>query len=213
MGGTEHEILTVLDLCNSHEGEAAATFLEVPMLAGCDAPCTCREQCWGQGRLHGLGALLEVAHPADGFGLRDQLAVAPMNHLVVRLPAAAVLGELEPWGKTLLLPSGLADLTEFQMNCTNSVKGCSRNCRGTCYQRRNKQFWFYLLHKVLNIGTISSKPIHMNLPQHYCCLHSRNLHGSCTCKSKISWHHHEESPNKQSRCKGKGYERLISGVM
>lgn len=75
------------------------------------------------------------------------------------------------------------------------------------------QVFFYLLHKVLNTGTISSKPIHVNLPQHYCYLHSRNLHGSCTCRSKISWHHHEESPNKQSRCKEKRYERLISGAL
>lgn len=57
----------------------------------------------GQGCLHGLGALLEVADPADGFGLLDELAVAAMNHLVVRLPAAAVLGELVAWGETLLL--------------------------------------------------------------------------------------------------------------
>lgn len=100
MSRTEPEILIVLGLCNGHEGEVKATFLEGTMLAGCDLS---REQCWGQGCLHGLGALLEVAHPPDGFGFLDQLAVAPMNHLVVRLPAAAVLGELVAWGETLLL--------------------------------------------------------------------------------------------------------------
>lgn len=82
------------------------------MLAGRDAPAAAGSSAGGQGCLHGLGALLEVAHPADGFGLLDQLAVAAMNHLVVGLPAAAVLGELVAWGKTLLLLSELADLTE-----------------------------------------------------------------------------------------------------
>lgn len=98
MSRTEHEILTVLALCNGHEGE-----VKITMLAGTGS------SAGGQGCLHGLGALLEVAHPADGFGFLDQLAVAAMNHLVVGLPAAAVLGELVSWGKTLLL---LSDLTE-----------------------------------------------------------------------------------------------------
>lgn len=65
---------------------------------------------------------------------------------------------------------------------------------------------FYLPHKVLNIATISSEPIHMipsPLPKHYCYLHSKNLHGSCTCKSEISWHYREESPSKQNRCREK----------
>lgn len=65
---------------------------------------------------------------------------------------------------------------------------------------------FYLPHKVLNIATISSEPIHTipsPLPKHYCYLHSKNLHGSCTCKSEISWHYREESPSKQNTCRGK----------
>lgn len=65
---------------------------------------------------------------------------------------------------------------------------------------------FYLPHKVLNIATISSEPIHMipsPLPKHYCYLHSKNLHGSYTCKSEISWHYREESPSKQNRCREK----------
>lgn len=68
---------------------------------------------------------------------------------------------------------------------------------------------FYLLHKVLNTGTISSKPIHKTLSpllKHYCCLHSRNLHGSCTCKSKLSWHHHEESPKSKAEVRKKDTE-------
>lgn len=98
------------------------------MLAGCGAPAPPGSSAGVQGYLHGLGALLEVAHPADGFGLLDHLAVAPMNHLVVRLPAAAVLGELVAWRKTLLLFSEPADLTEGS-SFTNAAEGCSRNCR------------------------------------------------------------------------------------
>lgn len=66
----------------------------------------------GQRCLHGLGALLEIAHPANGLGLLNQLAVTPMNHLVVCLPPAAVLCELVAWRKTLLLFSVLAELTQ-----------------------------------------------------------------------------------------------------
>ena len=45
---------------------------------------------------HGLGALLWVAGPADGFGLGDGVAEASVHHLVVQPPAAAILGELGP---------------------------------------------------------------------------------------------------------------------
>lgn len=86
------------------------------------------EQC-----LHGLWALLEVAHPANGLRLLDQLAVTPMNHLVVRLPPAAVLCELEAWRKTLLLLLGLVALTQdlpiilnkHLNSCRCSTKNCS----------------------------------------------------------------------------------------
>lgn len=86
------------------------------------------EQC-----LHGLWALLEVAHPANGLRLLDELAVTPMNHLVVRLPPAAVLCELEAWRKTLLLLLGLLALTQdlpitldkHLNSCRCSTKNCS----------------------------------------------------------------------------------------
>lgn len=45
----------------------------------------------------GLCALLQVAHPTDGLWLFAAFAEAPMNHLVVTLPAAPILGVLEPW--------------------------------------------------------------------------------------------------------------------
>ena len=45
---------------------------------------------------HGLGALLWVASPADGFGLRKGITEASVHHLEVQPPAAAILGELGP---------------------------------------------------------------------------------------------------------------------
>lgn len=94
--------------------------------------------------LHGLGALLQIAHPANGFRLLDQLAVTPMNHLVVCLPPAAIFCELVAWRKTLLLISGLAVLTRdsgFKQNCTHTVRGCSLNYRWTCYKRNCHLHW------------------------------------------------------------------------
>lgn len=94
--------------------------------------------------LHGLGALLQIAHPANGFRLLDQLAVTPMNHLVVCLPPAAIFCELVAWRKTLLLISGLAVLTRdsgFKQNCTHTVRGCSLNYRWTCYKRNCQLHW------------------------------------------------------------------------
>lgn len=161
MSRTEHEILAVLGLCNDRGGEVKPRSWGDS--AGCDAPCTCREQCWGAGMLTWAGSTPGGCTPcgwvwASGSA-RSSSDEPSCGHSSCgsRTWWTGSLGRDTP----LTLRTGTSHRgLEFQKNCTNALKGCSRNCRWTRYQKSCKLHRINTYHT--NLTPIIARPLYFS---------------------------------------------------
>lgn len=157
MSRTQHEILTVLGVCNGHEGEAKATLPEWWCWLGVMPPAPAGMLTWAGSTPGGCTPCGWVWASGSARSSSDEPSCGPPS-----------CGSRTWWTGSLGRDTALTLSTgrshrglEFQMSCTNSVKGCSRNCRGTCYQRRSN------LHRInpcnANLTPTIAHPLYFSL--------------------------------------------------